>query len=227
MTIPLTITAIAALAVASGLSRRGSTNKSTNLHLMEWWAKQREQLGTMSGDRSRGLYDGAEAIAGGADPATVPDAPVVPFSAYFEAYMQDGAGWRRDVPDENKPRFIDLWGKDPRFPYAHRSEQIDPRPPPRYSDFTDAISGDIAFWVLRGHGPSSAIKGHSKNWGLGTGSTQIKNTTDKKYHGGPCPGPKWGPEWGLAEITMNNLGPEHFGPKCGTHIFEKKQKLCL
>lgn len=162
MSITFAISAVAALATTAELFRRGSTNKSTtNLHLMEWWAKQREQLGTMSGDRAQGLYEGAEAIAAGAEPATVPDAPVIPFSAYFESYMQDGRGWRRDIPDENKPRFINLWGKDPRFPYAHRSEQIDPRPPPLYSDFIDAISGDIAFWVHRGHGPSKLDAGEA------------------------------------------------------------------
>jgi hypothetical protein len=161
MTTPLTIAAVAALAVASELSRRGSTNKSINLHFMEWWAKHREQLGTMSGDRSRGLYEGAEAIAAGADPATVPDAPVIPFSAYFENFMQDNVGWRRNIPSEKVPRLINLCGRDPRFPYAHRSEQIDPRPPPLYGTFIDAISGDVSFWVHRGHGPSKLAAGEA------------------------------------------------------------------
>ena len=55
-----------------------------------------------------------------------------------------------------------------------------------------------------------------------TGNTKMKKEVWQKKTRTVLPWAHNGTQkWDLAKITTNNLGPEHFGSKCGTQIFRK------
>ena len=53
------------------------------------------------------------------------------------------------------------------------------------------------------------------------GALRFRKLRQKKATEGPALDTNGAQTWDLAQITTNNLGPEHFGSKCGTQIFRK------